>query len=46
MGQPIVGEAHAPVGRPSIAVERPELQNEERPTGSREGSEDAGSVGE
>jgi hypothetical protein len=36
----------APVGRPSIADERPALQNEERPTGSREGSEDAGSVGE
>ena len=36
----------APVGRPTVAVERPTLQNEERPTGSREGSEDAGSVGE
>jgi hypothetical protein len=35
----------APAGRPSVAVERPALQNEERPTGSREGSDDAGSVG-
>jgi hypothetical protein len=36
----------APVGRPTVAVEKPALKTEERPTGSREGSEDAGSVGE
>ena len=36
----------APVGRPSVAVEKPALKAEERPTGFREGSEDAGSVGE
>jgi hypothetical protein len=35
----------APVGRPVAAVERPTLQNDERPTGSREGRDDAGSVG-
>jgi hypothetical protein len=36
----------APVGRPTVAVEKPAFKPEERPTGSREGSEDAGSVGE
>ena len=36
----------APVGRPIVAVEKPAMQNEERRTGSREGSEGAGSVGE
>jgi hypothetical protein len=36
----------APAGRQGIPVEKPALQGEERPTGSREGSEDAGSVGE
>ena len=35
----------APAGRQSIAVEKPAMQTEERPTGSREGSDDAGSVG-
>jgi hypothetical protein len=36
----------APVGRPSVAVEKPALKTEERPKGSREGSEGTGSVGE
>ena len=35
----------SPAGRQSVAVEKPALQAEERPTGSREGRDDAGSVG-
>jgi len=36
----------APVGRPSVAVEKPVLKSGESPTGPREGSEEADSVGE
>ena len=35
----------APVGRQGVVVEKPALQAEERATGSREGKDDAGSVG-
>ena len=35
----------APAGRQGVTVEKPAREGEERPTGSRAGSDDAGSVG-